>query len=485
MFVLAAIAAPSAFASAEGKAVAVQSLAGGAKRLTYRIGPFDVIPGQNSIDYSPILQRPQEDGYITRIRPDLTYLDGSVPRVDVIHLHHGVWINTSRHSNSPFGVELFFAAGEEKTIMQLPKGYGYPLKRTDGLLLNHMIHNLTPVPTKVYMVYQVDFAPKGSRAARGIRPVRPIWMDVEKGKQYPVFNVRKGSGRNGTFTYPDDAKNPYGGGPSQNQWVVDRPGVLVATAGHLHPGGLHTDLKLRRRGKTVPLFRSKAKYFEPAGAVSWDVAMTGTRKDWRVKVRKGDVLSVSATYDSKRASWWESMGIMVTYMANGGPGKNPFKTKVNRPGRVTHGHLAENNNHGGGAGSLPDARTLPDGADNPGFVDLVNFRYQLGDLSLAGSAGNPPVIHAGQTLTFRDAGDDAKGIYHSITSCKAPCNRTTGIAYPIADGNVQFESGTLGSGAPPATGALQWQTPSNLSPGTYTYFCRIHPFMRGAFRVEP
>jgi plastocyanin len=483
MFVVAAIAAPSAFASAEGKAVAVQSLAGGAKRITYRIGPFDIIPGQNSIGYAPILQRPQEDGYITRIRPDLTYLDGSVPRVDVIHLHHGVWINTSR-SNSGFGVELFFAAGEEKTIMQLPKGYGYPLKRTDGLLLNHMIHNLTPVPTKVYMVYQVDFAPKGSRAARGIRPVRPIWMDVEKGRQYPVFNVRKGSGKKGRFTYPNDAKNPYAGGAKRNEWVVDRPGVLVATAGHLHPGGLHTDLKLRRRGKTVPLFRSKAKYFEPAGAVSWDVAMTGTRPDWRVKVRRGDVLSVSATYDARRASWWESMGIMVTYMADGGPGKNPFKTKVNKPGRVTHGHLAENDNHGGGAGSLPDPRALPDGTDNPGFVDLVNFRYQLGDLSLGGTAGNPPVIHAGQTLTFRDAGDDAKGVYHSITSCKAPCNRATGVAYPIADGDVQFESGTLGSAVPPATGRLQWQTPSNLAPGTYTYFCRIHPFMRGAFRVK-
>ena len=24
---------------------------------------------------------------------------------------------------------------------------------------------------------------------------------------------------------------------------------------------------------------------------------------------------------------------------------------------------------------------------------------------------------------------------------------------------------------------------ANLAPGTYTYFCRIHPFMRGAFRV--
>jgi plastocyanin len=265
---------------------------------------------------------------------------------------------------------------------------------------------------------------------------------------------------------------------------VDRPGVLVATAGHLHPGGLYTDLRVRRHGRTAPLFRSKARYFEPAGAVSWDVAMTATPRNWRVKLRSGDVLSTSATYDTRRASWWESMGIMVAWMADGGGGKNPFKTKVNGPGPLTHKHLPENNNHGGAPDpSLPDARTLPDGSNNPGFVDLVNFRYQLGDLRLGGSAGNPPVIHPGQTLTFRDAGDDAKGIYHSITSCKAPCNRTTGIAYPIADGDVQFESGTLGRRVP-ATGSLEWQTPSNLAPGTYTYFCRIHPFMRGAFRVK-
>ena len=484
--VVAALAAPSALAAPEGKAVAVQSLAGGAKRIKYRVGPFDVAPGQNKIAYHPITERPRVDGYFTRFRPDLTYLDGRVPRVDVIHLHHGVWVNMSRRSAAIRGlpVEPFMAAGEEKTILKLPKGYGYPVKRTDSLLLNDMIHNLTPVPTQVYMVYEVDFVPKGSPAARGIRPVRPIWMDVQSGSLYPVFNVRKGSGRNGRFTYPDDAANPYAGGPKKNEWVVDRPGVLVATAGHLHPGGLYTDLKLRRGRRTARLFRSQAKYFEPAGAVSWDVAMTATPPDWRVKLRKGDVLSTSATYDTTRGSWWESMGIMIAYMANGGPGDNPFKTKVSRRGRVTHGHLPENDNHGGGAATAPDPRQLPDGPENPGFVDLLNFRYQLGDLSLGDPARNPPVIRPGQTLTFRDTGDDAKGINHSITSCKAPCNRATGIAYPIADGDVQFESGTLGTASPPATGALEWTTPANLAPGTYTYFCRIHPFMRGAFRVK-
>jgi plastocyanin len=30
---------------------------------------------------------------------------------------------------------------------------------------------------------------------------------------------------------------------------------------------------------------------------------------------------------------------------------------------------------------------------------------------------------------------------------------------------------------------LTWSTPKNLPPGTYTFYCRIHPFMRGVFRI--
>ena len=132
------VAAPPALAAPkpEGKAVAVQSLAGGAKRITYRVGPYNVVPGQNSIGLRPIAEKPQVDGYITRIRPDLTYVDGRVPRVDVIHLHHAVWLNLGRRdATAPYLPERFFAAGEEKTHMRLPKGYGYPLRATDGILL--------------------------------------------------------------------------------------------------------------------------------------------------------------------------------------------------------------------------------------------------------------------------------------------------------------------------------------------------------------
>jgi plastocyanin len=52
---------------------------------------------------------------------------------------------------------------------------------------------------------------------------------------------------------------------------------------------------------------------------------------------------------------------------------------------------------------------------------------------------------------------------------------------------VSFDSGELGYGPvgfTPAANRKQWQTPADLTAGTYTYFCRIHPFMRGAFRVK-
>jgi plastocyanin len=83
----------------------------------------------------------------------------------------------------------------------------------------------------------------------------------------------------------------------------------------------------------------------------------------------------------------------------------------------------------------------------------------------------------------RDAPRRGIGIWHSITACKAPCDQATGIAYPLANASVQFDSGQLGVAGPPTAGTLSWTLPASLAPGTYTYFCRIHPFMRGAFRV--
>ncbi len=450
----------------------------GVQRLHYEFGPVHVSPGQNTIEFQGNDLKPPGPGWIVGFKPDLTYKDGTIPRVDVIHLHHGVWLSNF----SPL-----FAAGEEKTIIEAPQGYGWRYDPEDAWVMNHMIHNLTPDATDVYITYDLDFIPAGSPAAEGIQDVRTVWLDVTGVQAYPVFDAHKGAGgRDKRFTYPDEAPQLRGTDYRKNQWVVDEDGVLVGSFGHLHPGGLWTDLELTRGGRTVPLFRSKAKYFEPAGAVSWDVAMTGTPESWRVGVKRGDVLSVSATYDTRKASWYESMGIMPVAFDAGGSGPDPFETNVNVPGEITHGPLAENRNHGNKFTVLPDARRLL-AAPPPKSrtVPVRGFVYGNGDLGRNGVRGRPPTIRPGQTLKFVNR-DAKRNIFHTITSCRAPCNRNTGIAYPLADGPVRFDSGNLGFGPQGLTAAAQritWKTPRKIRPGTYTYFCRVHPFMRGAFRV--
>jgi plastocyanin len=459
----------------------------GTQHLHFEYGPIDILPGQNNIEAHLNRMKPSVPGYITRFKPNLVYSGSKkVPRVDVIHLHHGVWLMNGYPT---------MAAGEEKTTFNLPRGYGYHYSPKDTWIMNYMIHNLTPQPTRVSITYDIDFVPDGTPAASRLTRAYPLWMDVSGLRAYPVFDALKGEGgKDHKFTFPDEAR------PSQQQdigsaheFTAPRDMTLLNTAGHLHPGGLYTDLKATRAGKTKELFRSDAKYFEPAGAVSWDVSMTGTKPSWKIALKPGDRLNVSATYDTRRASWYESMGIMVVFWAPGHrPGsKDPFTQKIDTRGLLTHGHLPENNHHGGKARPrLRDARQLGNGiaTDN---VFIKGFVYGMGDFNLTGKRGRPPVVKAGQALTFTnlDATTEIgaqQSAYHTITACKAPCTATTGIAYPLANAKVQFDSGELGYGPRGFTPAAQrntWQTPKNLKAGTYTYFCRIHPFMRGSFRV--
>src|SRR5438105_6116871 len=104
------------------------------------------------------------------------------------------------------------AAYEEKTIYEFPQGYGYPIGASDAWILNYMIHNLTARPMRVYITYDIDFVPASSPLASTIAPVHPIWMDVQDHHIYPIFNVKRGGGRGGKFTYPEMAGNPYGSG---------------------------------------------------------------------------------------------------------------------------------------------------------------------------------------------------------------------------------------------------------------------------------
>ena len=99
-----------------------------------------------------------------------------------------------------------FAAGEEKTTFQLPRGYGYHYNPSDNWIMNYMIHNLTPKPTKVSITYDIDFVPDSSAAAAKLTPAPPA-LDGRRraSRAYPVFDALKGQGKNGKFTFPDQA----------------------------------------------------------------------------------------------------------------------------------------------------------------------------------------------------------------------------------------------------------------------------------------
>jgi hypothetical protein len=510
----------------------------GVEHLKYAAGPYDIHSGANLIltDLRTI-PKPMVNGFMVRFAPNLHYAlpngkcCGKIPRTDVIHLHHGVWLSNGAagagEGNGYAGFYPFMASGEEKTIYSLPPGFGYPIGANDQWILNYMIHDLWPQPAKVYITYEMDFIPDSSPAARGITPVHPIWLDVEAHHIYPVFNVQRSSGRNGKFTFPDMAKDPYKGDPTPlNEFTVDHPGMLVGTAGHVHPGGLYDTLDLIRPGAAVArkaihgsepdsvrLFRSYADYFDKrAGPINWNMAMTATAPSWRPRVQAGDVLRISATYDTRRASWYEVMGIMVVWEAYDGQvgvdpftgavdlhahvsGVNAFAHAINEKGHVTHGYLVENRHTGGGAWLTVNPNKLPTCPTHT--VIIAGFRYNPGDLEAPGAQKCAPAIRQGQSLTFinDDASSLAPGvpgiapslayensIFHTITACQNPCGLDTGISYPLANGTGAFDSGQLGDGTP-ASGQLSWSTPTNLPAGTYTFFCRIHPFMRGVFRI--
>ena len=217
--------------------------------------------------------------------------------------------------------------------------------------------------------------------------------------------------------------------------------------------------------------------------------MTATRSNWRVKVKRGDVLSVSATYDSKRA-------LVVRVDGDHARGLRARRARRRRPvlGQaraarpLTHGHLPENDNHGGDAGGLADARTLPDGpAATADPLAITDFLYGQGDLLRGGAAvapaGRRARAVAGVPQRRRRAHDLPH--HHLLPRALQPLDRDRLPARRRARSSSTRASSASGPpGFTPAANRDTWSTPANLGPGTYTYFCRVHPFMRGAFRVK-
>ena len=226
--------------------------------MTYCYGPVRSSRGRTSSGSTRRTSSRMSPGYITRFDPELVYTNGTVPRVDVLHLHHAVWVVNGTPQ---------FAVGEEKTILQLPQGFGWPSHPADCWFVNDMLHDLVAQPARSTSSGESTSSPRHRQRRRRTghaHRANTRWMDVagDPERIYPVFDALRSRWARTAATpsptrlrrqtwararWPGDQRIRTAVGTAQT-WTAPHPETLIGTAGHLHPGGLDTQLKVSAAG---------------------------------------------------------------------------------------------------------------------------------------------------------------------------------------------------------------------------------------------
>jgi hypothetical protein len=198
------------------------------------------------------------------------------------------------------GYERFFGTGKELTKVDLPNGHGYfwdpqvSQPHTQSAPWWALVAHLDGMhgASDVYIQLDMGFVPEAK--ANGFVNIETVWLDVRNCSSEPVYNVRKGSGRNGIH---------------KERWTYKMPrsGRFVFFAGHLHDGGLRVSLDNLSTGRH--LYTSKASY-GIKGQPWYLTRMSSWSGAPGIRVAKGDRLRLTAVYDSTH-TWKDVMGIMV------------------------------------------------------------------------------------------------------------------------------------------------------------------------------
>jgi plastocyanin len=499
--------------------------------LIFYYGPYLVPPGwdANRVD----LNLPLASGMVASVEPGMRRAnDGSEPSHQEAHIHHAHWFSSnpgSETDNYTYGLhDWFFGNGDEETKADFeqrsaadPNGpiYGGHIGPDEPQTIIYMLHNKTAQPLLTYITLEVTFihGTMEQLNALGDRPYHEV-TGVLFGRTFDV--PRDPKSKDGTFETPKD--DPRG----VIEWTSPISGTLIGTGSHLHPGGLRVITENygpeenpcpdTGRGYGGTLLLESDAVWRKGVRFSEDFQMEVTNPAFRAPIHKGDRIRIAGVYENKRHAWYTAMTHQGFYIdeqqppkgrckpyligkaaklgkkgkkgkkGNGRKGRKgkrikPWKGVRNRP----WGHHSTDTVCGKRYGA--DRCSRPEKQYEPGVetdqVSIVNFQYQPGDMALSGQAGAPVRVKQGTPLQFLNV-DQAANIRHSVTTCKWPCNGPYVANYPLPDG--VWDSGTLGydvvdGGSPnPAS-----ETPPDLPVGRYSYFCRIHPWMRGAFEVVP
>jgi hypothetical protein len=201
--------------------------------------------------------------YITRIEPELIYMDdpdpvnhpdGSSANFNNSSLH-GVWMHHMVLVDACDGaLPRVFASGNERTIFQAPTGYGIH-QTCASWHLNYHIHNSSSAARTVALKLTITY-----RTGETLTPLKPFWMDTSN------------SG-DGEFTIPEGYSDTHTGSGAPGispDWTSNMQGRIMTIGGHVHNYGISTAAYNNRLGDyictSVGGYGTGSRYLPSGGA---------------------------------------------------------------------------------------------------------------------------------------------------------------------------------------------------------------------------
>jgi plastocyanin len=253
-----------------------------------------------------------EKAAILGMSTDITDANGKPIPIQRLMLHHIVFLNGGNPSAGrvlpdatcktltfpdnqttvPALAERFYSAGEERSVFDLPNGYGYKVSAQDRWGMLFMVMNHRDRSDSAFIQYTITYTTEPEAAE--LRDVTPFWFDVENCKADPFFDAPGGGKPGSTIT-------------KRFVWTAPKNLRIVAGQGHVHGGAKIVRLRQldcgnRVAAESIPTWGTRRHPFYTVRPILHEpgpINMTRFHSDVGIPVAKGQRIEFEAVYDNE------------------------------------------------------------------------------------------------------------------------------------------------------------------------------------------
>ena len=434
-------------------AAALLPAAAAAKTETFRVGPIGVGGFEVKQSIMAGIPKPAVDGHITGMEVDIVDADGTPVPIQRLMLHHIVFLNLSRGDRTcdsitgfderplPFAPERFYAAGEERATLAMPPGVGYRTGGSEGWALTYMLMNHRKAPDQAYIQYRVTYQPESSPGE--MLDAHPYWLDVENCRADPIYNVPGTGAKGSTDVHTYD-------------FTMPESGRLVAGGGHVHGGARRLELRQpgcgnRLLGRSVPTWGLRRHPFYNVRPVLHEpgpISMSGFGTRLGIPLSAGETVRLRSLYENSLPHT-RVMGIMIVFVVPDGSVSGRCGPL---PGDLSNVSTAQRGRHG----------------FVPFQIPLIGLNARGNAVEIDKPAGRTRRAGSGATI---DVGD------RFFESPNLVVRRGARIRWRFTGAelhNLTLANGPVGIGSPNLDDDRTFTRRFNR-PGTYSFFCALHP----------